>query len=238
MSFFKLLKKEGDFQLTDEAQEAFKKIKVFLTSPPILTAPDQEEPLLLYIAATTHVVSTIIVVERPTERHVYPLQRQVYFVSKVLRPSKVRYPRVQKLLYALLLTVRKLKNYFQAHSITVVSEFLIGDILRKKAPLLPSPLASNILFKASNNAAEYEAMLHGLRIAISIGIKQHMVYGDSKLAISQVNRDWSCTNDKMDAYCSKVMLIDDQVDDWRKPIINYIVHGQVTSNKTEAERIS
>lgn len=112
MSFFKLLKKEGDFELTDEALEAFKKIKAFLTSPPILTAPDQEEPLLLYIAATTHVVSTVIIVERPTERHVYPLQRQVYFVSKVLGPSKVQYPRVQKLLYALLLTARKLKNYF------------------------------------------------------------------------------------------------------------------------------
>ena len=41
-----------------------------------------------------------------------------------------------------------------------------------------------ILLQVSNNAAEYEAMLHGLRIAISLGIKLLMVYGDSKVAIS------------------------------------------------------
>ena len=46
-----------------------------------------------------------------------------------------------------------------------------------------------ILFQASNNATEYEAMLHGLHVAISLGIKRLMVYGDSMLAISQLNKD-------------------------------------------------
>ena len=40
-----------------------------------------------------------------------------------------------------------------------------------------------IHFLASNNAAEYEACLHGLRIAIELGIKCLMVYGDSVLVI-------------------------------------------------------
>jgi hypothetical protein len=45
---------------------------------------------LLYLAATTHVVSTAIVVERQEDGHAYPVQRPVYFVSEVLSESKAR----------------------------------------------------------------------------------------------------------------------------------------------------
>jgi ribonuclease HI len=46
-----------------------------------------------------------------------------------------------------------------------------------------------IHFKASNNAAEYEAALHGLCIAVELSIKRLMVFGDSALVIRQVNKD-------------------------------------------------
>jgi hypothetical protein len=46
-----------------------------------------------------------------------------------------------------------------------------------------------IHFKASNNAAEYEAALHGLLIIVELGIKRLMVFGDSALVINQVNKD-------------------------------------------------
>ena len=46
-----------------------------------------------------------------------------------------------------------------------------------------------IHFSASNNAAEYEACLHGLYIAIALGVKHLMVYGDSALVINQLNKD-------------------------------------------------
>jgi ribonuclease HI len=45
-----------------------------------------------------------------------------------------------------------------------------------------------ILFKVSNNKAEYEALLHGLSLAISLGIKRLLVYGDSLLVVQQVNK--------------------------------------------------
>ena len=61
------------------------------------------EELLLYIAATTHVVSTAIVVEHPEEGHAFSVQRPVYFISEVLSESKVRYLSIQKLLYAILI---------------------------------------------------------------------------------------------------------------------------------------
>jgi ribonuclease HI len=57
--------------------------------------------------------------------------------------------------------------------------------------------ALQLLFSASNNAAEYEALIHGLNIAISQGIKRLMVYGDSLVVISQINKEWDCSNDSM-----------------------------------------
>ena len=60
-----------------------------------------------------------------------------------------------------------------------------------------------IHFPASNNATEYEACFHGLRIAVELRVKRLMVYGDSTLVINQLNNDWSCSSEKMDAYCAE-----------------------------------
>jgi hypothetical protein len=88
LPFFKLLKRQDKFEWTIEAAEALENLKHHLQSPPILIAPLPGEELLLYIAATTHVVSTTIVVERPEEGHAYGVQRPVYFISEVLSKSK------------------------------------------------------------------------------------------------------------------------------------------------------
>jgi hypothetical protein len=113
LPFFKLLKKTDEFKWTEEAKEAFKSLKMYLTSSPILTPPNKNEDMMLYISATSIVVSAAIVVEREEEGHVYKVQRPVYYISKVLTDSKIWYPHVQKLLYALLITSRKLHHYFK-----------------------------------------------------------------------------------------------------------------------------
>jgi hypothetical protein len=87
---------------------------------------------LLYLTATTHVVSTAIIVEQQEDDHAYPVQRPVYFVSEVLSDSKPCYQPVQKLLYAVLITSRKLQHYFQEYSITVVTDYQLDDILRNQ----------------------------------------------------------------------------------------------------------
>jgi hypothetical protein len=78
------------------------------------------------------VVSTTLVVERAEEGHTYPVQHLVYFISEVLGPSKIRYPQVQKLLYGVLLTARKLQHYFDDHKAIVVIRFPIGNMLHNK----------------------------------------------------------------------------------------------------------
>jgi hypothetical protein len=100
-------------------------LKVTLAHAPILTPPRDGEPLYLYVAATTQVVSAVIVVERTEEGHSLPVQRPVYYISEVLYETKALYPQVQKLLYAVVLARRKLHHYFEAHPVMVVSSFLL-----------------------------------------------------------------------------------------------------------------
>jgi ribonuclease HI len=65
-----------------------------------------------------------------------------------------------------------------------------------------------ILWQATNNEAEYEELIHGLRVASSLGIKRLLVYGDSAIVINQVNKDWDCTKDNMDTYCTEVKQLE------------------------------
>ena len=66
---------------------------------------------------------------------------------------------------------------------------------------------------ASNNAAEYEALLHGLCIAISLGIRRLAVRGDSELVVNQVQKEYSCTSTKMSTYCQEVRKLEGTFDE-------------------------
>jgi ribonuclease HI len=83
-------------------------------------------------------------------------------------------------------------------------------------PLFISPLgehmryAVRLHFPASNNMAEYEALLCGLRIALEMGIKRLDVRGDSQLVIDQVMKNASCHDDKMEAYCNAMRALEDK----------------------------
>ena len=71
LPFFKLLKASEKYEWSEVADAAFTQLKQYLTSPPVLTVPREDETLLLYIAATNRVVSTAMVVERDEPDHVY-----------------------------------------------------------------------------------------------------------------------------------------------------------------------
>jgi ribonuclease HI len=67
-----------------------------------------------------------------------------------------------------------------------------------------------IFWKVSNNEAEYEPLLHGLRLAASLGIKRLQVYGDSAVVINQVKKSWDRNKENMDAYCLEVRKLENK----------------------------
>jgi hypothetical protein len=84
-------------------------------------------------------------------------------------------------------------------------------------PIHPPPLGDikvlsvlQIFWKVSNNEAEYEALLHGLRLAASLGIKRLLVYGDTAVVINQVNKSWDRNKENMDAYCLEVHKLENK----------------------------
>ena len=83
LPFFKLLKASERFSWSKEADIAFEQLKLFLTKPPIIMAPRPDETRLIYIIATSRVVSTAIVVKCEEAGHAYKVQRPVYFISEV-----------------------------------------------------------------------------------------------------------------------------------------------------------
>jgi ribonuclease HI len=104
----------------------------------------------------------------------------------------------------------------QAESWTL---YFDGSVMKTGAGaglLFVSPLgehmqyAVRLHFPASNNMAEYEALLCGVKIAIEIGIKCLDVRGDSQLVIDQVMKNTTCHDDKMEAYCKAVRALEDK----------------------------
>jgi len=120
-----LLKKSAKFTWTNDCEQIFQKLKTTLTSPPILHEPDTHQPLLVYITATYHTVSVVLV------QDVGGTQHPIYFVNRTLQDPETRYQMMEKLSLSLVHAARHLRPYFQNHYITVKTDYSIQKILQK-----------------------------------------------------------------------------------------------------------
>ena len=91
-------------------------MKKYLLSPPLLSLSMPEEELYLYIVVSQAAVSAALVRDEGGS------QQPIYFISKAFRGAEKRYPRMEKLAFALITVARKLKPYFQAHIIVVLTD--------------------------------------------------------------------------------------------------------------------
>nr|AAM44870.1 Putative gag-pol precursor [Oryza sativa Japonica Group]AAP51854.1 transposon protein, putative, unclassified [Oryza sativa Japonica Group] len=240
--------------------------------------------------------------------------------------SPTRLKEVQKLTGCMAALSRKLRHYFQAHRVTVVSSFPLGEVVRNKDVvgrvakwvvelsqfdiyfmprtiiksqvladfvvdwtmpdnrsdnqidnetwtmaydgalnsqgagtgfILTSPSgdqfkhAIHLNFRATNNTAEYEGLLAGIRAAAALRVKRLIVKGDSKLVTNQVHKDYKCSNPELSKYLTEVMKLEKRreplepgtfLDVLTRPSVKEAsgedspVAPDTTSGATEAER--
>ena len=88
---FKLLRKNQPVEWNEECQKAFKKIKEYLTSPPVLKLPRQGKPLILYLALEENAMRAMLAQEGPKGA-----EHTVYYLNKKFLPYKEKYNLVEK----------------------------------------------------------------------------------------------------------------------------------------------
>ena len=123
LAFFKFLKKT--FEWTDECQKAFQDLKAYLTATPLLSSSIPGEELYLYLVMSPHVVSSALI--REEEK----IQKLVYYTSRALRGVEERYPMMEKLAFALVTASRKLRHYFEAYVIHVLTDHPLKKSINK-----------------------------------------------------------------------------------------------------------
>ncbi|XP_022849909.1 uncharacterized protein LOC111372001 [Olea europaea var. sylvestris] len=196
------------FQWTSKCEKAFEALKKHLGKAPLLSKPQPDESLLLYLAVSDVAVSAVLIREENKR------QLPVYYISKTLLPAETCYPDMEKLALALITASRKLRPYFQAHSIQVLTNFPLKQVMQKTGAsghLLKWAIELSEFdltfrprhaikvrfdFKASNNAAEYEAFLTGLRLAKEMRFRMLLASSDSQLIVrtdsSLPSRECTC----------------------------------------------
>ncbi|GJY46326.1 reverse transcriptase domain-containing protein [Tanacetum coccineum] len=227
LPFFETLKnitKENkeDYRWTEEAEKAFQELKKTILSLPTLATPIPEENLYIYLAASDKAISAVLTIERNGKQH------PIWYVSKVLHDAEKNYAPLEKLALALRNASRRLRRYFEAHPITVITDQPIKQILGKaeasgrlaqyavelgaykityeprnsiKGQVLADFL--NEIPVGDNALAEYEVLLAGLRIAKKMGVQALSVKVDSKLVASQINGEYVACKENMIRYLTK-----------------------------------
>jgi hypothetical protein len=123
--FFQLLKKGTTLKWDDSCVAAFKDLKRYLSSPLLLSSPEPTEPLFLYLAVSERAVSAVLIRIKDT------VQCPVYYTSKTMTEAEMRYLPLEKVGLALVITAKKLPQYFQEHTIYVVMQYLVQAMFQK-----------------------------------------------------------------------------------------------------------
>ena len=124
--FFLVLRKANATGWTNNCQSEFEKIKQYLTQPPILSTPQPREWLYMYLAVSDWAVSAVLF-RCPSCKE----QKHVYYISRTMADAETRYSNIEQTVLALRSVAQKLRPYFQAHLIVVLTDQPLRSILHK-----------------------------------------------------------------------------------------------------------
>ncbi|XP_058766110.1 uncharacterized protein LOC131639642 [Vicia villosa] len=270
LPLFKLLRKETAFEWTEECERALSHLKRALSSPSVLSRPEAGKTLYLYLVVATEAVSAALIRETPEG------QKPIYFTSKALKGPEVRYQQIEKFVLALKTASRRLKHYFLAHTIILLTEQPVKQLLARpgmagrmlhwslelaefdikyegrkalKAQVLADFVAEmafpettnsdarrwtiyvdgassstgsgagiilenregtlikvslSLSSPTSNNQAEYEALIAGLRLANDLEAEDIEVFTDYQLVASHISGEYQVKSEALAEYLALV----------------------------------
>ncbi|XP_070010035.1 uncharacterized protein [Nicotiana sylvestris] len=194
---FKLLKKDAAIKWMDDCQKAFDRIKDYLSKPPVLVPPEPGRLLFLYLSVMANSFGCVLGQHDATGKK----EHAIYYLSKKF----TNYGRIQ-----LIDEYMPLSTYFPDEEVNSIEEVVpndqpvwkmyfdgavnikgvgIGAIL-----ILPIgyhyPTMARLRFFCTNNMAEYESCIIGLKMAIDLDVHELLVMGDSDLLIRQAQGEW------------------------------------------------
>nr|CAN61771.1 hypothetical protein VITISV_041899 [Vitis vinifera] len=249
--FFLAIRKAGTHGWTDSCQNAFEKIKHCLMHPPILSSPIPKEKLYMYLAVSEWAIS-IVLFRCPSPKE----QKPIYYVSRALADVETRYSKMELTALALRSAAQKLCPYFQAHPVIVLTDQPLRNILHKpdligrmlqwaielsefgikfqprlsmKGQVMADfhlEQAIRLGFPASNNEAEYEAILSGLDLALALSISKLRVYSDSQLVVRHIQEEYEAKDARMARYLAKVKDTLQQFTEWTVKKIRQTENGR------------
>ncbi|GJW08421.1 reverse transcriptase domain-containing protein [Tanacetum coccineum] len=265
LPFFKTLKKctkKSDVYWTEEAESAFKQMKQLIAKLPTLTALEEKEELIVYLAATKEAVSAVLMTKREAKK------MSIYFVSRALRGPEVNYTSMKKLVLALVHASKCMKRL----RVSIKGQILVDFIVERPeedSPNTPMEIeeelsepwilftdgsscadssgagliltnpegteftyALRFRFEATNNEAEYEALIAGLRIAEQMGVKNLQANVDSRLVANQVNGTYIAKEANMIQYLEK-----EEGDTWMTPIYKYLTEETLPAEVNKARAV-
>ncbi|KAL0454262.1 UNVERIFIED_CONTAM: hypothetical protein Slati_0765400 [Sesamum latifolium] len=105
------------FEWDETCRNTFRSIKSYLMKPPVLIAPVPRRPLILYIAVQESSVGALLAQENDEGK-----ESALYYLSRRMTPNELKYSPIEKICLALIFAIQKLKHYFQAHTVRLVSK--------------------------------------------------------------------------------------------------------------------
>jgi hypothetical protein len=117
-----------------EQQKAFDELKEHIQQLPTLSSSELDQPLILYVSASHTTVSGALVQEKEIMKNDKKIAQQVpiYFVSEALAGSKKYYSEMEKICYTVVMSAQKLRKYFEAHRVTILTNQPFNDIFGNK----------------------------------------------------------------------------------------------------------
>ncbi|GJZ45613.1 reverse transcriptase domain-containing protein [Tanacetum coccineum] len=203
--------KKSDFYWTPEAKQAIKQLKQHLSDLPLLVAPKPNEELIVYLAASHGAISAVLMTERDT------VQTSVYFVSRALQGPELNYSPMEKLVLSLVFAAKRLRRYFQAHPIVVITDQPINKIMSR-------PDVAGRLQKWSVMLGE-----HNITYRPRTSVKGHIIA--DFLVLVEILKEKSIHEEEV------ATVVEEEGTTWMTPILEYLKDGTLPGDKKEASKL-